>query len=195
MATYVSTLVLVEAVKLPQPKFKLHPMKDREINMTGALSSMPSSVLLVEYIHSFIHCNIEELRDKFIRHEFKGFCDHDLLKAKYSHMKTKGLSNVADFSNQFYANWVRYVLSRVRDQFLWLEAEAPIRITKDVSQRVTGFSATGEALTLRTISSTKVTRLTQSRCDRREMPIAHIEDAKVRFAFAVLGYRSINQAA
>lgn len=83
------------------------------------------------------------------------------------HLKTKSLSNAIDFLDQFHVDWVRYVLSTVHDQFLWLEVEAPIKITKDVIQRVTGFNATGEALNLRTISSTEVTRLTQSQCDRR----------------------------
>lgn len=53
---------------------------------------------------------------------------------------------------------------------------------------MTGFSATGEALTLRMISSTEVIWLTKSQCDSRAMIITHIEDAKVRFAFVVLGY-------
>lgn len=52
--------------------------------MTDALSSVPSGVLLVEDIHSFIHCKLEELGDKFIRNEFKGFCNHDLLKVEYA---------------------------------------------------------------------------------------------------------------
>lgn len=54
---------------------------------------------------------------------------------------------------------------------------------------MTGFSATGEALTLRTISSTKVIWLTKSQCDSREMAITHIKDGEVIFASAVLGYR------
>lgn len=108
---------------------------------------------------------------------------------KYLHLKTEGFSNAIDFPNRFHVNWVRCILRRVHDQFLWLEAKALIKITKDVIQRVIGFSAISEALTLRTISSTKVTRLTQSRCDRKEMTIAHIEDAEVRFASTVLGYR------
>lgn len=67
MEAYVLTPMLVEAIKKPQPKFKLHPMKDREIDMTGALSSVSPNVLLVEDIFSFIHCKLEELGDKFIQ--------------------------------------------------------------------------------------------------------------------------------
>lgn len=130
--------------------------------MIGALSSVASDVLLVEDIHSFIHCKLEELGNKFIQDEFKGFCDYGLLKAKHMHLKTKGLLYVVDIHNQFHADWIKYVLSRMHDQFLWLEVEAPIKITKEVIQRVTGLSATSEALTLRTISSGDVTRLNQS---------------------------------
>lgn len=59
MTTSVSTSMLVEAIEEPQLEFKLHPMKDGEIDMTGALSFVPSGVLLVEDIHFFIHCKLD----------------------------------------------------------------------------------------------------------------------------------------
>lgn len=80
MVASVSTPMLVEVVKEPQPEFKLHPMNIREIDMTGALSFVPSDVLLVEYIHSFIHCKLEELGVKFSQDEFKRFCDNDFVE-------------------------------------------------------------------------------------------------------------------
>lgn len=70
-----------------------------------------------------------------------------------------------DFSIQFHDDWVRYVLRRVHDQFLWLEANTLIKISKEVIQRVTRFSGTSEALTLQMISSNEVIRLTKSHCD------------------------------
>lgn len=130
--------------------------------MISALSYVPSGVLLVEDIHSYIHCKLKELGDKFIQNEFKGFCVNDQLKEKFLSLKTKGLANVVDFLDQFHDEWVRYVLNRVHDQFLWLEAQALIKITKEVILRVTRFSATGEALTLRMISSSEVIRLIKS---------------------------------
>lgn len=131
METSILTLVLVEALKEPQLEFKLHPMKVGEIDLTGALSFMPSGVLLVKDIRS-IYCKLEELGDKYIQTEFKEFYNHDLFKEEYLHLKKKGLMNAIDFLDQFHANWVRYVLRRVHDQFLWLEAGALIKITKDV---------------------------------------------------------------
>lgn len=50
MVAPISTHVLVEAIKEPQPDFKLHPMKAIEIDMIDALSFVPSGVLLVEDI-------------------------------------------------------------------------------------------------------------------------------------------------
>lgn len=91
--------MLVEVVKEPQPEFKMHPMNAREIDMTGALSSMPSDVLLVEDIPYFIHRKLEELGVKFIKDEFKRFCDNDLLKEEHIHLKTKGLSYFVDIPN------------------------------------------------------------------------------------------------
>lgn len=75
MVASVSSPMLIEEIKELQPKFKLHPMKARDIDMTGALSSVPSGVLLVEDICFFIHCKLEELGEKFIRNKFKGFSD------------------------------------------------------------------------------------------------------------------------
>lgn len=132
MVAFVSTLVLVEALKELQPEFKMHSMRAGEIDMTSALSCVPFGVLLVEDIHSIIHWKSEKLGDKFIQNEFNGFCNHDLLKAEYLHLKTNGFSNAVDFLDQFNVDWVRYVLSRVHDKFLWLEAKAPIKIIKDV---------------------------------------------------------------
>lgn len=78
MISFLSTPMLVEVIKEPQTEFKLHPMNAREIDKTGALSSVPSGVLLIEDVHSFIHCKLEDLGDKFIQDEFKGFCDNGL---------------------------------------------------------------------------------------------------------------------
>lgn len=115
MAALISTPMLVEAIKEPQPEFKLHLMKAGEIDITGALSFVSSGVLLVEDIFSYIHCKLEELGDKFIRNKFKGSSDNDQLKAEFLPLKTKGLANVVDFPDYFHDKWVRYVLIRVHD--------------------------------------------------------------------------------
>lgn len=80
MVAQLLNLVLVKAIKEPQPEFKLHSMKAFEIDKTCALSSVPFGVFLVENIHSYIHCKLEELGDKYIRNEFNGFYDNDQLK-------------------------------------------------------------------------------------------------------------------
>lgn len=79
-------------------------MKVGEIDMTGALSSVPSNVLLIEDICSFIHCNLEELGVKFIQDEFKRLCNNGLLKSEHMHLKTNGLLYVVDIPNQFNFN-------------------------------------------------------------------------------------------
>lgn len=140
----------------------MHPTNVVEINKTSALSFVPSGVLLIEDVYSFIQCKLEDLGDKFIHDEFKGFYNNGLLKAEHMHLQSKGLSYVVDIPNQVHVNQIIYVLSRVHDYFLWMEAEALIKITKDVMRRVTGFNETGKTLTLRTISSNEVTQLTKS---------------------------------
>lgn len=115
------------------------------------------------------------------------------MKEEYIPLTTKGLSNVVDFSDHFHAKWVRYLLTRVHDQFLWLETQASIKITKDVIRRVTRFTIASEALTLRTISSSEVIWLTKSRCDIRAMTITHIEDVEVRLALQCWVIEYINE--
>lgn len=83
--------------------------------------------------------------------------------------------------------WIWYVLSRVHDEFIWLDR--PYKITKQVIQVVTCLSATGEVLSLRKVSNNTVITTTGSKFDNKAMTMSDILKYNVKFASMIVCYK------
>lgn len=83
--------------------------------------------------------------------------------------------------------WVRYILSRVHDEFIWLDK--PYKITKNAIQVVTCLKASGEVLGLSNVKNTIVTEVTSSQHDKKSMKISDIIEYDVRIASMVMEYK------
>ena len=74
-----------------------------------------------------------ELRDAYDR-----LCENGVLKEEFSIVEKKGLTHALDFPTTFKMEWIKIVLSRIHDGYIWLEG-GPMKITKRVIHRVIGF--------------------------------------------------------
>ena len=73
-----------------------------------------------------------------IRETYKKLCDNGVLNKEFNIVENKGLSCALYFPTVFKTEWIRLVLSRIHDGYLWLEG-GPIKITKRIIHRVIGY--------------------------------------------------------
>lgn len=130
MAPKVQNLVVVEKVDPVNLKYKLPLAKSIEPDKMRALSSIPPRVILIKDICAFIHCKIEEICQADIDTSYRSVCDNGKLKDEHVLLKTKGLMHALHILNVFKTEWMIIVLSRVHDQFMWLDQ--PAKITKEI---------------------------------------------------------------
>lgn len=116
------TLHLVDVTDRPWPEFKRHPFKSEETDPVSALSSVPYGVLHVEDVRSFYHCKLEDMGVSFIYDQYRWLCDNKgILKEQFKSVAEKGFHHAGNFINDFDNELVRFVLSHIHDQFMWLD--------------------------------------------------------------------------
>lgn len=185
----VATLLVVEIIDRERPQFKKHPYKSMEDDLNGSFSYVPYRVLNVEDIRAYIHYNIEEFGNAkilslYTKHVMDGMGN---LKPDFKSLKDKCFIQFVNFLIFDELEWVKYILSKVRDEFIWLDK--PYKITKNEIKVVTCLNATGEVPGLRNVKNTIVTEVTNSQHDSRSMTISDIIEYDVRFASMVMSYK------
>lgn len=80
------------------------------------------------------------------------------------------------------------MLSRIHDGSLWLES-APIKITKRIIHRVTGYPTLDWYKTLRSDSKEVIERNTGAKWNKRGMTIDTIQDPLVEFSIRVISHK------
>lgn len=143
----------------------------------------------MEDIRVYSHCNIEELGNAQM---LKLYIDHMIdrmgnLKPEFKMLEEKGFTQFVNFSDFDEPEWVRYILSKIHDKFMWLDK--PHEITKTIIKVVTCLNSTGEVTSLRNVKNQIVTKVIGSQFDKRAMTISDIIEHDVIFASMVTGYK------
>lgn len=84
--------------------------------------------------------------------------------------------------------WIRIVLSRIHDSSLWLD-NGPIKITKRIIQRVTGYLALDWPKTLRSDSKEVIEKNIGAMWNKRGMKIVTITNPLIDFVVKVIAHK------
>lgn len=149
----VVTPLVVKITERERMKFKKFPYKSMEDDLNGAFSSVLYGVLHVECIRAYIHCNIKDLVNAemlslYTKHMIDGMGN---LKLDFKSLQNKGFIQFVNFPVFDEPEWVKYILSRVHDEFIWLDK--PYKITKNKIQAVTCLNVISEVLDLRNVNN------------------------------------------
>lgn len=109
------------------------------------------------------------------------------LKPDFKSLQDKGFIPFVHFLIFDEPKWVRYFLSLIHDEFIWLDR--PYKITKKDIQAVTSLNIIGEIPGLRYVKNTTVTTVTGSHHDNRLMTINDIMEYDARFGLMVIEYK------
>ena len=82
-----------------------------KVDMSGALSTIPPRVFLLEYMKSYIHYKIEELGVEAIKKYYNSMCTDGIPKDENKYRQTKGLTCIVEFPIEFYPDWISCMIS------------------------------------------------------------------------------------
>lgn len=134
-------------------------------DMSGALSMIPPQVLMIQDIRCCYTCKVKSIGDMEIRELYGKLCENGVLK-EYKVVKRKVLTRALDFPNIFKIEWIKIVLSRIHDNYVWLE-DGPIKITKRIIHRLTRYPTLDKPKTMRSEQKRKL-RIIQGHYGTRE---------------------------
>lgn len=135
---------MIVTTNFDEPKYKLHPEVALKIDLVGAFSSIPPSVLLVKDVSSYIHCKIGEVGDFETIVVFQQLCGKDgKLKPEYNQIEKIGFSCAIHFLQKFKIERIRIVLSQYHNGKFW--SDKPVVVTKKMLSRVIGYPTTDKA--------------------------------------------------
>ena len=110
------------------------------------------------------------------------------LKDEFSIVEKKGLTKALVFPTAFKTEWISIVLSRIHDGSFWLE-QGPVKITKKMIHKVTGFSTLDQPKTLRSDKKETIEKNTDAKWNNRGMTIDTVKDPLLDFAVRVISHK------
>ena len=91
-------------------KFNKHPFVSMFDDPLGAFSQVPSNVLHVEDIRSYIYCKMETIGDEEIHKDLGIMCNNELsLKFEYLHLKGLNLVKYMFYTKFDNHDWTRII--------------------------------------------------------------------------------------
>ena len=123
-----------------------------------------------------------------ISNAYDKLCDNGKLKDEFSIVEKKGLTKALVFPIAFKIEWIHIVLSRIHDGAFWLET-GPVKITKKMVHRVTGFPTLDQTKTLRSDKKEIIEKNTGAKWNNKGMTIDIVKDPLLDFAIRVISHK------
>jgi hypothetical protein len=150
----VSKIQLVKSDACPPTKFCVIPKITMKSDSMGVLSSIPTKVIRIHNVQS---CYIYKIGvgNYEIWGAYEKLCDEGVLKEEFKIVEKKGLTRTLEFLGNFKIEWIKVVLSWIHDMKFWLYNE-PIKITKKMIHKVTGYPTLDKKKMMRHLSQEEV---------------------------------------
>ena len=115
-----------------QPSFREIPKISYDRDPFDVLSMIPPNILMIQDARCFYTYKSWSIGNMEIRKLYNQFFDNGVLREANTIVERKWLRHALYFSNIFKTEWIKIVLSRIHDKFIWLE-NGPIKIILKVS--------------------------------------------------------------
>lgn len=186
---FVENPTVVKNIKRRRPIFKIIPQIAKVDDFVGEFSKIPKGVTFIEGPRAYIHYNIEDLGSEEMKNMFIKVItnNHGVIKPKQNIVKDLGFVDIL-YILEFEDEIIRYVISRVRSEFLWLDSV--FKITREAIKVVTGLPSTNSrSEKKKKIPNKGVMDLTGATSDNRSLRVSDINDDNVKYASMVIGYK------
>lgn len=138
----VATPIVVDIKDHPCPKFKQCPQIAKVDDSINTFSRVLDGVLYVKDVRAYIHYNLEDLGSSKIKSMYLStLLNKDgLTKPEFEILKDQGFTDILEMP-EFEDEMIRYVLSRVHGEFIWIDW--PYQITKEVIHSIINLPQVG----------------------------------------------------
>ena len=116
--------------EIKQPNFRAILDIAYKQDPSGVLSTIPLQVLIIQDVRYYYTCKVGSIGDMEIRETYGKFYENGVLKEEFKNFEKKGLTCALDFPNVFKIEWIKIVLSRIYNNYLWLE-NGQVKMTKN----------------------------------------------------------------
>lgn len=129
--------VVVDIKDHPYSEFKQCPQILKVDDSIAAFSRVPNRVIYVEDVREYIHCTLEDLVSSEIKSMYLSILlnKDGFLKLEFQILKDQGFTNILEMP-EFEDEMIRYVLSQVHGEFMWLDRT--YKITKEAIHAIIG---------------------------------------------------------
>lgn len=185
---FIANPTVVENIKRPRPFFKIIPKIAKMDDSIGAFSKIPKGVAFAKDPRAYIPYNIEDLGSENIKNMFMNVITNKqgVIKPKHKIVEDLGFVDILHMP-EFEDETVRYVLSRVHGEFLWLDSV--YNITKEAIRVVIGLPSIGTRPEKKKIPNKEVMNLSGATSDNRSLKVSDITDNNVKYYSMVIGYK------
>lgn len=142
---------------------------------------------MIEYVHAFIHCKIDDIFQGEIDTSYKNLCLNGKMKEDHTHLQTKGLVHSMHVPTVFKPKWMRIVLIWVHDHFIWLDGL--VKIKKYVLHIVTRFLISDRPRAYKKTAKNNLCELTKSKWDERGLKLSIVDYLELRFVSNIISYQ------
>lgn len=145
--------------------------------------------MFVEDPRAYIHCYIESLWSEDLMNLYMNLITdkNGVVKSKHKVVEDLGFIDILHMP-ELSDEVVRYVLSRVHGEFMWLDSV--FKITMEAIRDVTGLPSTSSRPDKKKkIPNKEVMSLTGATFDNRSPRVNDIKDKNVKFSSMVIGYK------
>lgn len=142
---------------------------------------------MVQDVRKCYNYKIFRIGDLEIKEAYDRLCDNGVLKEDFKIVERNGFTRALDFPNVFKIECIRIVLIQIHDGSLWLE-NGPIKITKRIIHRVTGYPTLDHPKTLRSDSKEMIKKNTGAVLNKRGMKIDTITNPFLNFVVRVISH-------
>ena len=143
---------------------------------------------MVQDVRKCYNCKVGAIGYLEISNAFDKLCENGKHIDEFSTVEKKGLTKALVFPTIFKTEWIHIVLSRIHDGSFWLET-GPIKFTKKIVHRVTGFPTLDRPKTLRSDKREAIENNTSAKWNNRGMTIDTITKPLLDFVVRVISHK------
>lgn len=124
-----------------------------------------------------------EIRDAYIK-----ICVNGFLREEYKIVEQKGLNHALDFPQVFKTKWIRFFLSHIHDNYIWLE-NGLIKFTKRIINQVSGCPTLDQSKSMCSDAKELIEKSIFVVWNKRGMSINIILDPLIAFVVRVIAHK------
>ena len=142
---------------------------------------------MIQDVRCCYTCKVASIGDMDIRETYGKLCENRALKYELNIIERKGMTDALYFLNVFKIEWIKIVLSRIHDNYVWLD-NGILKITKKIVHRLKWYPTLDRPKTMRSESKEVIEKNTRVVWNKQDMIIDTISDPLINIIVRIIAH-------